>query len=320
MTGTTHRVVVVGGSGFVGGAVVEALRGRGAEPVVVPAPRLRAAAGSAVALLAEADTMADRDTLVASLRGADCVVNAAGDPDASSLDEARLLGANALLPAVLALACERAGVPRLVHVSSAVVQNDVATLDESEDLRPFSPYSRSKVLGEEALRELSTRCPVHVVRYRPPSVHAAGRRVTRMVARIARSPLATVAGSGDQPTPQALLPNVADAVAFLATSRAVPPAVVVHPSEGVTCAGLMTDLSGGREPRRLPRVVARLLVAAAKGLGRVHRPTAANARRVELLWLGQRQAASWLEEAGWRAPLGRSAWRELGTTIGKVPS
>lgn len=311
------RVVVLGGRGFVGGAVMAALRARGVEAVAVSAPRLTSGERTTTALLERAAGEPGTEALIEAFRGASCVVNAAGDPDASSLDEDVLTGANALLPAVVASAAEQAGVLRLVHVSSAVVQNDVDVLDESEDLRPFSPYSRSKVLGEEVLRELAPGSAVQVVRYRPPSVHAAGRRVTRLIGRVARSAAATVARPGDQPTPQALLPNVADAIAFLATCPEVPPAVVAHPSEGVTCEGLMRDLSGGRAPHRIPRSLAKLAVSGAKGVGRQHRPTAVNARRVELLWLGQGQARSWLDTVGWTPPQGREGWQALGAATGE---
>ena len=306
------RVVLVGSTGFVGSAVAAALA-QTSEVVPVSAPRLTSGARTVDEVRqAAAAQHAVRADLSRQFAGADVVVNAAGDPDASSRDHDVLFGANALLPAVLMAAATDAGVARFVHVSSAVVQNDRPLLDASEGMDAFSPYSASKVVGERALR--AARTPgCTVVRYRPPSVHAQGRRVTTMIARIASSPAATVARPGHQPTPQALLPNVASAVAFLATTEQVPPAVVHHPSEGVTVTALMTDLSGGRSPRRLPRTLARTVVAAAKLVGRVHRPTAANARRLELLWLGQAQAPSWLTEAGWSAPVGREGWRALGS-------
>jgi len=304
-------VAVIGATGFVGSAVVGALEERGHVVRTVASPRLRTSLTSPEGLLAAAQSPPELEMLARELEGVDAVVNAAGCPDASSLDEEMLLGANALLPAVVALAAVRASVPRLVHVSSAVVQNDIRVLDESEDLRPFSPYSTSKVAGEQVLRHVHEE-DLEVIRYRPPSVHAPGRRVTRMVARIASSPLATVARPGDQPTPQALLANVGDAVAHLATTPTAPNGVVVHPSEGVTVQRLMRDLSGGREPLRLPRFLATFVVRTAKVLGRVHRPTAANARRVELLWLGQGQAPSWLTQDGWQPVAGPNAWRALG--------
>lgn len=304
------RVVLVGATGFVGSAVAEALSVN-SDVAPVSSPRLtsRARTVQEVRLAAAAEALLHAD-LVQQLTGADVVVNAAGDPDASSLDHDVLFGANALLPAVLLAAATEAGVPRFIHVSSAVVQNDRPTLDSSEDMRAFSPYSASKVLGEQVFRE-ATAPGCDVVRYRPPSVHAPGRRVTRMIARIASSPAATVARPGQQPTPQALLPNVASAIAFLATTEKVPPAVVHHPSEGVTVTTLMSDLSGGRAPTRVPRALARVLVSTAKLVGRIHQPTAANARRLELLWLGQAQAYSWLTDAGWQAPVGREGWQAL---------
>lgn len=304
-----RTVVLFGASGFVGGAVARALAR--CEVKVVASPRLTTAARTMPAIEAEVGRSTDLvRSLARELAGAHVVVNAAGNPDASSLDEDVLFGANALLPAILLTAAREAGIERFVHVSSAVVQNDRSVLDSSEDMRPFSPYSSSKVLGEQVVRELSGE-GIDVTRYRPPSVHAPGRRVTRMIARIASSPAASVAMPGDQPTPQALLPNVGAAVAFLATTRHVPPAVVHHPSEGVTVTGLMQDLGGGRRPLRLPRFVARFLVFVARMVGRLHRPTAANARRMELLWLGQDQAPSWFDEIGWTAPVGRDAWRGL---------
>lgn len=305
-----RRIALAGATGFVGSAVATALS-ESHEVVPITVPRLRSGArtvdGVQQAVAAESDAVAD---VVRQLTGVDVLVNAAGDPDASSVDEDALYGANAVLPALLVAAATQTGVTRVVHVSSAVVQNDRATLDSSEEMVAFSPYSGSKVLAEEVLR--SVEAPTcSIVRYRPPSVHAPGRRVTAMIARIAGSPAATVARPGDQPTPQALLPNVASAIAFLATTEARPPAVVHHPSEGVTVTTLMSDLSGGRKPRRLPGGLARILVRALKLIGRFHRPTAANARRVELLWLGQAQGPSWLTEAGWRPPVGREGWRSL---------
>lgn len=303
-------VVVFGGSGFVGSAVVAALRAdKDVVTRVVSTPRLRSTGRSAAQIATEVtDSAALVTTIAMQIDGADVVINAAGDPDASSLDSDNLFGANALWPAILLAACEVAGVGRLVHVSSAVVQNDRPVLDSSEDIAGFSPYSSSKVLGEEVLR--SAAGSTSVTRYRPPSVHASGRRVTQMISRLAGTPVASVARPGTQPSPQAQLPNVASAIAFLATAPSTPP-VVHHPSEGVTVSQLMRDL-GGREPLRIPRWAAVFAVFCARLLGRLHRPTAANARRMEVLWLGQAQAESWLTEAGWTPPIGIEGWRALG--------
>lgn len=306
------KIALLGANGFVGSAVLRALHEQ-ADVVVVASPRLATCARTLDAVKAEALEHPSLPRLVEAFAEVDVVINAAGNPDASSLDEDALFGANAMLPALVLCAAARAKVRRVVHVSSAVVQNDKPTLDATEDLRPFSPYSASKVLGEVVVR--SDTDVAECVRYRPPSVHASERRVTRMITKIATSPAATVAYPGTQLTPQALLPNVAAAVAALATWDGPVPPVVHHPSEGVTVTSLMQDLSGGRRPLVLPRWFARAFVAAAKCVGRAHKPTAANARRVELLWLGQKQAPSWLTEQGWNVPVGREGWRKLSSEV-----
>jgi len=302
-------VVVFGATGFVGRATVAELRHRGAEVKAVRAPRLPPTRANKLR-----EALRSHDALVAELgqelAGADAVINAAGNSDAAG-DETSLIAANALLPAVVARAVRSAGVPRFVHVSSAVVQGSMPRLDQSAHTAAFSAYSRSKVLGEILVREFAA--PATVV-YRPPSVHALERPVSRMTARIARSSLSSVARPGSSPTPQALLTNVADAIAFLATTAVKPPAIVAHPSEGLTTASVLT-LLGGRQPLVIPRSLAQALVALLTAGGRVMPQIAANARRIEMLWFGQSQAPSWLTDAGWSPPAGHDAWEDLGRLL-----
>lgn len=316
MTNQRLRVAVVGASGFVGGAVAAALEERGCDVVRVKAPRLGAVDPTKYEeppgdLQLREGLLPAAPELEAALSGAEVVVNCAGEPDASSRDVGALVAANALLPGVVGAAAQAAGARRYVHVSSAVVQGRLPVLDSSDRVDAFTAYSRSKVAGERWARACG---PSHTVLYRPPSVHAPSRRVTRLTARIARSSLACVAAPADSPTPQALIENVGSAVAFLATTGEPPPPVVHHPWEGLTTAGLLTALSG-KAPRTLPRAPARGLVRAMEVAGRRAAPLAANARRVEMIWFGQRQAPSWLQEAGWVPPAGPQAWQDMGRQL-----
>ncbi len=307
---SSPRVAVIGATGFVGSAVTRVLEAKGFAVMQVRAPRLPGMMpADAVAYLESLPK--ELSDLSEALRGVDAVVNAAGDPDASSTDVAALTSANGVLPGLVAAACFEAGVERLVHVSSAVVQGRLPVLDDSSAVDAGSHYSQSKLLGEKLVERFS---PEKSVIYRPSSVHGMDRGITWKVARIACGPLATVASPGTAPSPQVLISNVADAISFLATTPLSPPTVVIHPWEGLTTSDVM-QLLGDRSPRRLPRAVARTIVETLALAGRVVPRLTATARRVEMLWFGQRQAESWLSTVGWLPPSGRTAWAELGRTI-----
>lgn len=293
------RVLVLGGTGFLGSAVVTALLSRGAEVRTCQAPRLLESDPIPAGISA--------GDLTRSLRWAEVVVNAAGLSDAAESDQSRLNAANAEMPSLVAQLARAAGVRRFVHLSSAAVQGERPVLDASDEVRPFSAYSRSKALGEQLLSKLDWP---GVVLYRPQGVHGTGRRTTDSLRRIAASGLASYVAPGDRPSPQALVSNVADAAAFLAVAAEQPPHIVVHPWEGVTTAGILRQL-GGRSPRRIPGWCASAAVALLRLAGRWNSRVAATARRVQLMWFGQRIEGSWLTEVGW-TPV--SAWEH--TTLG----
>ena len=310
----SKRVVVFGATGFVGTGVVRALRDRGVTVLPMTTPRLPPVRADRAEDFIQ-HFSDDIERLARHLRITDCVVNSAGVAEAASTDEGSLIAANGVVPGYLAMAAFMAGVPRFVQVSSAAVQGRTDVLDSSPNTAPFSPYSRSKALG--AL--LSRKAHPGTVEYRPPGVHGVDRRVSQVTARIARSRISSVARPGSSPSPQALLKNVADAIAFLATSQVPPPAIVAHPSEGLTTASVLV-LLGRRQPFEIPRALAKLVVAMGMACGRVVPPVAVNTRRIEMLWFGQSQAPSWLTDAGWRQPAGQDAWKELGRLLAERSS
>jgi UDP-glucose 4-epimerase len=301
-------VAVVGGSGFIGRAVMGALEARGVNRFALRAPRLSCTARTwqDVRLAAERSTAVAAE-LATSLGAATHVVNCAGVSAASSAGS-EVYGANSLLPALLGQAAEVTGAARLVHVSSSSVQGHTRVLSERPEYAPFSPYTESKVLGEQVLS--GNRLAVV---YRPTSVHGSGRAVTRTLTHIARSPFASVAGSGDNPSPQVLVENVADAICHLILAQAPAPSIVLHPSEGMTTAKVLT-LLGGKPPRRIP-------AGAARGILRVARAApstpsmSAQRRRLEMLWFGQEQEESFLTSDGWTPVAGHDAWRDLGAAV-----
>lgn len=304
------RVSVIGASGFVGSAVIGALANRGYEAKQIHAPRLPRMLPDAVPAYLESNP-AFVEHLVQQLQDCDAVVNAAGMATATATDLEELTAANAALAGGVGAACRRAGVGRLIHVSSAAVQGRRQVLDESDEVEPFSNYSLSKAIGERLVRE---HAGAIAVIYRPPSVQGVTRSQTRSIAWIASSPLASVARPGTSPSAQALIQNVGDAAAFLATTGEQPPSVVIHPWEGLTTSDVI-ELLGGRRPIVVPDRPARSFVRFLALSGRRLPALAANGRRLEMLWFGQRQADSWLTRAGWAAPAGRAAWVQLGHEI-----
>jgi UDP-glucose 4-epimerase len=299
-------VGVLGASGFIGAAVVHALEQRGVVVIRVKAPRLSSAAHNPGQLRAELQhplVIGEIEALKDDLSDCSVVINAAGLATATAGGHDALVGADALLPGVVARATPRRA--RLVHVSSAAAQGRREVLDESLETEPFSPYSAAKAWGEILVRERAGE----TVCFRPTSVHGRDRRVTRTLVHALRSPGASVAGVGDRPTPQVLVANVGDAIAFVATTPEEPPPVVLQPWEGLTTAGLVR-LLGAREPWHVPEGLARATVASAYRVGRGSGAAVGLARRLELMWFGQRQVPGWLATR-WSSPCGQEAWKEL---------
>ena len=296
------RWLVLGASGFVGSAIAAELRARDANVVTMSAPRLNSSAITAEAIVAAAHSpliSAARNELRRAFADIDVVINAAGLATPGDGESQALTGANALLPAVAALAAHDAGVGRVVHLSSASVQGHRRVIDESAQRAPFSAYSRSKALGEEALELLlAGAAPTSVVTVRATSVQGISRPTTLSLIKVAGSPFASVAAPGTAPTPVSSIDALAWFVVETGQHAGDVPALVLQPWEGLSVSDVLTA-AGSRAPRRLPRCLCRCVLATgyftSRLLGeRLHGPI----RRVELMWFGQEQAPGWAEAAG----------------------
>jgi UDP-glucose 4-epimerase len=307
---------VVGATGFVGRNFVAELRRAGRSVREVTAPRLAADVASntddLVSLLSDGAQQRAIAGLAESFRGIGVVVNAAGLATPGAPPSPELTGANALLPGVLALAAAAAGVDRLVHVSSAAVQDRADPLDESRAVSPATPYARSKAAGEAVLQRIRqspeiNRSKVNIVVLRATSVHGPGRETTARLARLASSRWASVAGNGSRPAPIVSAQELAAAIRFAGEYPGDVPDIVLQPWEGRTTAGVLREL-GGREPRNIPMAICRLVLSLAYlsslllgGRGR------SAVRRLEVLWTGQSQRPGWLEAIGFLAQSGQHA-------------
>lgn len=254
------------------------------------------------------------DRLTRELSGADVLVNAAGMAEPESEEVDRLFDANAVLAAVIAQLAFDAGVPRLIHISSAAVQGRRDPLDETEELEPLTSYGRSKAAGERVLLQRRVAVPAELVVYRPTSVQGSSRGLTRKLVAFTSLPLVPLPGGGTSPVPVCLGPAVGAVVVFL-VDAASPPAIVLQPSEGMTTRTLLDALGGNPRYLPVPGLLARAAVEAGYRLGRRSSRIGALSRRLDLLVNGQHQKARALGSMGFVVPADPQAYRRLGERV-----
>lgn len=161
------RVVVTGGSGFLGSHIAEQLAQAGHTVVaLVRRSSNRKFLSTLPGVELAEGSVEDRDAVFRAVEGADAVVHSAGLVKARSEDEfhtTNVLGTRYLLEA----ARERApGLRRFVHVSSLEASGP------SRDGQPVSPdqeapvtaYGRSKLLAEKECLKVKGSLPVTILR------------------------------------------------------------------------------------------------------------------------------------------------------------
>ena len=174
-----ERVFVTGGSGLIGGALVDRLRERGDD--VVALARSDAAAAALTGRGAEVvrGDVLDEAALAAGLEGAAVAYHVAGVNTLCPLDPAPLYRVNRDAARLMVRAAARAGVRRLVHTSSAAALGEAAGTVGREDSPHrgtfLSHYERSKFEGEVAVLDEAARTGLDVVCVNPSSVQGPGR-------------------------------------------------------------------------------------------------------------------------------------------------
>ncbi|MDP3777449.1 complex I NDUFA9 subunit family protein [Methylotenera sp.] len=162
------KICVLGGSGFVGSAIVAKLDTAGYQVTVLT--RRRETAKHLFLLpnvnVVECDVL-DYHALNAVLRGVDTVINLIG-----ILHQSRRLSFNAVhhqLPAQLAKICADLGIKRLIQMSSL----------RADEYAP-SQYLRSKAAGETALKALQDK--INITIFKPSIIFGRGDQFTNLFA------------------------------------------------------------------------------------------------------------------------------------------
>jgi dihydroflavonol-4-reductase len=173
------RAFLTGGSGFVGGALLDGLREQGDEVVALARSDAAAAALSdRGATVVRGDTL-DEDALVAGMDSCDIVYHVAGINTMCPEDPVEMIHVNVRGAETAVRAAGRAGIERLVLTSSAASLGEergtVGTETSPHRGSYMSVYERSKHEGEIAALAAAGPAGVQVVSVNPSSVQGPGR-------------------------------------------------------------------------------------------------------------------------------------------------
>ena len=189
------KALVTGATGFVGSHLVEALRRNRVEVTALARSPEKAAALVAAGVRVVAADLHNTEALARAVDGQNMVFHVAGV--VSARNEAEFLSANRDGTRNIVAAAAAGGGPRFVLVSSLAAGGPAPRglpLDGSEPPRPVTAYGRSKLAGEQAVRD--STLPWVIVR--PPIVYGPRDREVLKLFRIARLGVAPVFGDGAQ--------------------------------------------------------------------------------------------------------------------------
>jgi len=186
------KVLVTGGSGFIGRHIVEELLEHGYEVKILTRKRLLNIKGAEIAR----GDITQFDTLLPAMDDIDAVFhNAAYAADWGKREE--IYNVNVEGTMNVARACMENGIERMIFTSSAGVYgfpNTMEEIIEGSPKKPMNAYQQSKLDAEKALRNLEG---MSISIIRPPLVLGAGGKASQIILERIEKGEMTYIGSGD---------------------------------------------------------------------------------------------------------------------------
>jgi nucleoside-diphosphate-sugar epimerase len=171
-----ERVLVTGGGGFLGSAIVRALIARG--DAVRSFSRRPQPGLAALGVEHRQGDIADPEALAAAAAGVDVVFHTAAKPPPwgrrRDYERINVRGTRNVIAA-----CRRAGVPRLVHTSTPSVVFDGSDLEGVDESRPYAArytaeYPRTKAIAEREVAAAGAAGGLLTVALRPHQIWGPG--------------------------------------------------------------------------------------------------------------------------------------------------
>jgi nucleoside-diphosphate-sugar epimerase len=208
------RVLLTGGSGFLGSYVAERLAAEGHVVRALVRPRSDKSVLSKIGGMEFAPgAIEEPESLTSAVDGVDAVVHVAGIVKARKPEDffrVNAQGTKNLLDAVV----KRGGLKRFVYVSSLAAigpSSDGKPVREDSDPRPVTAYGRSKLEAERAVLAKAGEVPVTVIR--PPMIYGPRDRETLAFFTSIKNGVLPIIGSKDNTLSVIYAPDCADAIA-----------------------------------------------------------------------------------------------------------
>lgn len=166
------RVLVTGGSGFLGSHVAELLHGQGHEVSCLVRKSSDTTFLRSLGVKLVEGAVDDASTLPAAVEGAEAIVHCAGLVKARTMADFDRVHTGGTLGLARAAIAAKAPLKRFVHVSTSGVMGLGAPGRKhqvDDEPAPQTSYDKSKLAAERALLELAGELPITVLR--PPAIY-----------------------------------------------------------------------------------------------------------------------------------------------------